>query len=91
MQQKADHMSINNQDSIGSQPDTTKAVASEPDVVKQEIVDTSDETATLKKVPTDVEKWNDYLKSKKFDPFDKVVLVKGIDNSILTSFRTLKG
>lgn len=27
---------------------------------------------------------------KKFDPFDKVVLAKGIDNSILTSFRTLK-
>ena len=25
-----------------------------------------------------------------FDPFDKVVLVKNIDNSILTSFRTLK-
>lgn len=45
----------------------------------------------LKKVPTDVEKWNDYLKLKKFDPFDKVVLVRGIDNSILTSFRTLKG
>ena len=28
---------------------------------------------------------------KQFDPFDKVVLVKGIDNSILTSYRTLKG
>lgn len=25
-----------------------------------------------------------------YDPFEKVVLVKGIDNSILTSFRTLK-
>lgn len=27
---------------------------------------------------------------KTFDPFDKVVLSKGIDNSILTSYRTLK-
>ena len=26
-----------------------------------------------------------------FDPFEKVILYKGIDNSILTSFRTLKG
>ena len=25
-----------------------------------------------------------------YDPFQKVILVKGIDNSILTSFRTLK-
>ena len=25
-----------------------------------------------------------------YDPFEKVMLVKGIDNSILTSFRTLK-
>ena len=38
-----------------------------------------------------MEQWNDYLKAKNFDPFDRVVLVKGIDNSILTSFRTLKG
>ena len=44
----------------------------------------------LPKVPTDIEKWNQQLK-KQFDPFDKVVLVKGIDNSILTSYRTLKG
>jgi hypothetical protein len=28
--------------------------------------------------------------AQKFDPFEKVILVKGIDNSILTSFRTLK-
>lgn len=42
-------------------------------------------------MPREVEQWNDYLKSKDFDPFDRVVLVKGIDNSILTSFRTLKG
>lgn len=28
--------------------------------------------------------------STKIDPFEKVILVKGIDNSILTSFRTLK-
>ena len=42
-------------------------------------------------MPTDIEQWNAYLKQKKFDPFDRVVLVKGIDNSILTSFRTLKG
>lgn len=26
----------------------------------------------------------------KIDPFEKVTLIKGIDNSILTSFRTLK-
>ena len=45
----------------------------------------------LPKVPSDVEQWNDYLKYRKFDPFDRVVLVKGIDNSILTSFRTLRG
>lgn len=45
----------------------------------------------LAKVPLEVEQWNDYLKAKNFDPFDRVVLVKGIDNSILTSFRTLKG
>jgi hypothetical protein len=45
----------------------------------------------LAKVPTEVEQWNEYLKLKNFDPFDRVVLVKGIDNSILTSFRTLKG
>jgi len=29
-------------------------------------------------------------KVEKYDPFEKVVLVKGIDNSILTSYRTLK-
>ncbi len=29
-------------------------------------------------------------KPLRFDPFEKVILVKGIDNSILTSFRTLK-
>lgn len=34
---------------------------------------------------------NDILNQvRKFDPFEKVILVKGIDNSILTSFRTLK-
>lgn len=42
-------------------------------------------------MPADVEQWNNYLKQKNFDPFDKVVLVKGIDNQILTSFRTLRG
>lgn len=26
-----------------------------------------------------------------FDPFEKVILIKDIDNQILTSFRTLKG
>ena len=31
------------------------------------------------------------MKAKNFDPFEKVVLIKGIDNSILTSYRTLKG
>ena len=45
----------------------------------------------LPKIPSDVAQWNNYLKQKNFDPFDKVVLVKGIDNSILTSYRTLKG
>ena len=45
----------------------------------------------MPRIPSEVEKWNDYLKSKQFDPFDRVVLVKGIDNSILTSFRTLRG
>ena len=43
------------------------------------------------KVPHEVQQWNEYLQQKKFDPFDRVVLVKGIDNQILTSFRTLKG
>lgn len=42
-------------------------------------------------MPSEVEQWNEYLKQRQFDPFDRVVLVKGIDNSILTSFRTLKG
>jgi hypothetical protein len=41
-------------------------------------------------MPPDVIQWNEYMKSK-FDPFEKVVLIKGIDNSILTSYRTLKG
>ena len=41
-------------------------------------------------MPPDVVQWNEYMKSK-FDPFEKVVLIKGIDNSILTSYRTLKG
>jgi len=45
----------------------------------------------LTKVPLEVQQWNEYLKQRNFDPFDRVVLVKGIDNSILTSFRTLKG
>ena len=45
----------------------------------------------MAKVPSDVAQWNDYLRQRKFDPFDRVVLVKGIDNSILTSFRTLRG
>jgi hypothetical protein len=30
------------------------------------------------------------MKRNNFDPFEKVVLIKGIDNSILTSYRTLK-
>lgn len=51
----------------------------------------TDSSKPLGNVPTDVEMWNEYLKQKNFDPFDRVVLVKGIDNSILTSFRTLKG
>jgi hypothetical protein len=42
-------------------------------------------------VPADVEQWNQHMKNKGFDPFEKVVLIKGIDNSILTSYRTLKG
>ena len=49
------------------------------------------EELNMPKVPAEVERWNNYLKQKNFDPFDRVVLVKGIDNSILTSFRTLKG
>jgi len=48
-------------------------------------------SADAPKIPSDIEDWNNYLKEKNFDPFDKVVLVKGIDNSILTSYRTLKG
>lgn len=27
---------------------------------------------------------------QRYDPFEKIILVRGIDNSILTSFRTLK-
>jgi len=50
-----------------------------------------DADLSMPKVPSDVEKWNEYLRQRKFDPFDRVVLVKGIDNSILTSFRTLRG
>jgi hypothetical protein len=35
--------------------------------------------------------WNQKNEAaQNYDPFEKVVLVKGIDNSILTSFRTLK-
>jgi len=34
--------------------------------------------------------WNEKNTEQRFDPFEKVILVKGIDNSILTSFRTLK-
>lgn len=35
--------------------------------------------------------WNQKKEAvQNYDPFEKVVLVKGIDNSILTSFRTLK-
>lgn len=38
-----------------------------------------------------VTSWNQKKEAvQAFDPFDKVVLVKNIDNSILTSFRTLK-
>ena len=56
-------------------------------------IDKAEQVASqeLARVPLDVEQWNDYLKQKNFDPFDRVVLVKSIDNSILTSFRTLKG
>lgn len=32
-----------------------------------------------------------HTKVNGYDPFEKVVLIKGIDNQILTSFRTLKG
>lgn len=35
-------------------------------------------------------KKHDPLVGQNYDPFEKVVLVKGIDNQILTSFRTLK-
>ena len=47
--------------------------------------------------PDNIVLWNFDEKNKKvheektYDPFEKVVLVKGIDNSILTSYRTLKG
>lgn len=43
------------------------------------------------RMPADVSQWNEHMKNKQFDPFEKVVLIKGIDNSILTSYRTLKG
>lgn len=59
--------------------------------VTTEVDQNADNARKLMKVPHEVEQWNDYLKMKKFDPFDRVVLVKGIDNQILTSFRTLKG
>ena len=52
------------------------------------------EEATNKHAPvvlTDgVTSWNLENEGQSYDPFSKVVLVKGIDNSILTSFRTLK-
>lgn len=35
-------------------------------------------------------KKHDSLVGQNYDPFEKVALVKGIDNQILTSFRTLK-
>jgi|LauGreSBDMM110SN_4_FD.fasta_scaffold1611205_1 hypothetical protein len=38
-----------------------------------------------------IQSWNLYNDNvQSYDPFQKVILVKGIDNSILTSFRTLK-
>ena len=39
----------------------------------------------------DMNQWDGYLKHLNFDPFEKVLLFKGMDNSILTSCRTLKG
>ena len=32
------------------------------------------------KVPADIQNWNKHMKNNNFDPFEKVVLVKGIDN-----------
>lgn len=55
------------------------------------MLDTNEIEKKLQSVPSDVAQWNNYLKQQNFDPFDRVVLVKGIDNQILTSYRTLKG
>lgn len=57
----------------------------------QNIMDSFDAEGSQANIPVDVVQWNNYLKQQNFDPFDKVLLVKGIDNSILTSCRTLKG
>lgn len=54
-------------------------------------MDSFDAEGSQLNIPVDVVQWNNYLKQQNFDPFDKVLLVKGIDNSILTSCRTLKG
>lgn len=40
---------------------------------------------------SDVNQWDGYLRKLNFDPFEKVLLFKGMDNSILTSCRTVKG
>ena len=32
------------------------------------------------RVPEDIQNWNKHMKQHDFDPFEKVVLVKGIDN-----------
>lgn len=34
----------------------------------------------VSRVPVDVQNWNQHMKKNDFDPFEKVVLVKGIDN-----------
>lgn len=59
----------------------------------QYLMDKKDEEQDVPKLekPEGVTSWNQKKEAvQAFDPFDKVVLVKNIDNSILTSFRTLK-
>lgn len=70
---------------------TTFSVTEIEQFEKQHNQNQSQNQNTPLKVPHEVQQWNEYLQQKKFDPFDRVVLVKGIDNQILTSFRTLKG
>ena len=59
------------------------------EVVKEPEVNVKNNVDNVITFPDIIPESNEVSQIKNFDPFDKILLTRGIDNQILTSFRTL--